>query len=521
MRTHSWIPQGLKWNAGRLWLLLLLLCWTAPAQRLAGPEIPLYGFFEGAVEHSRSYEDPYRDVTLNVRYTKPDGTQLTFWGFYDGGRTWRFRAYADQPGAWKYEAAMSDGSLRYQGVFHVSKNTSLPGMITVHRPNPVWFGFTGGKPFLVRGLHVGDRFFAANWPDAERKRFLDWVQANGYNFLSIASHFLNRDEEGRGRGWDTPKLWPLNAAEYTKMERILNELAGRRIVVWGFAGFFGQKSNYPRAPADQELYIRYTLARLAPMWHVLWNVAGPEPNLGEGLRWMSDEEVTRLGRLIASLDPWKHPISVHNRTGDDPFRDSDWTTYGVLQGPKTPDLATLSRGLLESHHPAKPLLAQETLWSRNTYHLRSLKRDYTDKEIRQNAWVIQMSAAGLVFADNDGNSSTGFTGTLNPADAHPTRHAILRRIWDFMESIPFSELRPAQEFVSTGYALAGDTALLAYLPEGGSIRLRGAWESKAPRAAQSLWVNARDPSEKRPARPDASGAFTAPDQEDWLLWLKQ
>lgn len=85
-----------------------------------------------------------------------------------------------------------------------------------------------------------------------------------------------------------------------------------------------------------------------------------------------------------------------------------------------------------------------------------------------------MSAAGLVFADNDGNSSTGFTGTLNPADAHPTRHAILRRIWDFMESIPFAGMRPAQDSVSRGYALASAAALLAYLPEGGSIQLRGA-----------------------------------------------
>jgi len=202
------------------------------------------------------------------------------------------------------------------------------------------------------------------------------------------------------------------------------------------------------------------------MRRLLWNVAGPEPNLGEGLRWMSDEDLARLGRRIASLDPWKHPESVHNRTGDDPFRDSDWTTYGVLQGPKTPDLPTLSRGLLESRHPAKPLLAQETLWSRNTCHLRSLKRDYTDKEIRQNAWVIQMSAAGLVFADNDGNSSTGFTGTLNPADAHPARHAILRRIWDFMETVPFAQMRPAQETVTAGYALASGTALLADLPPG-------------------------------------------------------
>ncbi len=94
-------------------------------------------------------------------------------------------------------------------------------------------------------------------------------------------------------------------------------------MVWGFAGFFGQKSNSPRDPHDQELYIRYTLARLASMWHLLWNVAGPEPNLDGDLRWMSDEEVTRLGRLIASLDPRKHPIIIHNRTGDDPFPDSD------------------------------------------------------------------------------------------------------------------------------------------------------------------------------------------------------
>lgn len=305
------------------------------------------------------------------------------------------------------------------------------------------------------------------------------------------------------------------------MERILGDLAERRIVVWGFAGFFGQKSNYPRDPRDQDLYIRYTLARLAPMWHLIWNVAGPEPNLGEGLRWMSDEEVTRLGRLIASLDPWKHPVSVHNRTGDDPFRDSDWTTYGVLQGPKTADPATLSRGLLESRHPSKPLLAQETLWSRNTYHLRSLKRDYTDTEICRNAWVIQMSAAGLVFADNDGNSSTGFTGTLDPAHAHPTRHGILRKIWDFMESVPFGEMRPAQESVSAGYALASRTLLLVYLPGGGSVRLRGDWSTGAAQVREALWVNARDPHLRQPARVDPNGDFASPDAGDWVLLLRR
>ena len=315
---------------------------------------------------------------------------------------------------WSYEASFSDGQPAASGSFECLRGDHAAG-IDIYRQNPVWFGDRAGRPLLVRGLHIGDRFFAANWPDDQRREFLDWAQANKYNLLSIASHFLNRDAPGRGQGWQTPKLWPLDAAEYRRMESILDDLARRRIAVFPFAGFFGQKSNYPRDPAEQERYVRYTLARLAPYGNMLWNVAGPEPNLRES--WMAAEDVERLGRLIKRLDPLAHPISVHNRTGDDPYRDSDWTTYGVLQGPKSLDRAVLSRGLLESHHPAKPLLAQETLWSGNVNHIRRFGgKDYSDDDLRKNAFVIHMSAAALVFADNDGDSSTGFSGTLALAD---------------------------------------------------------------------------------------------------------
>lgn len=493
---------------------------TLAAFSAGAQTVGLYERFEGVIESPKSYADPFRDVTLEVEYTKPDGVTFRFWGFHDGGGTWRFRTLADQAGEWKYTARFSDGSAQTSGSFRVTQSAKVPGIIGIHRSNPVWFGYSNGKPALIRGFHIGDRYFAANWPESQRRQFLDWIQQNGYNFLSIASHFLNRDEAGRGRGWDTPRLWPLNAAEYTKMEALLDQLAERRILVWGFAGFFGKSSNYPRDPADQELYIRYTLARLAPYWNVLWNVAGPEPNLRGDERWMSDEEVSRLGRRIGALDPWKHPLSVHNRTGDDPFRDSDWTTYGVLQGPKTADPAKLSRGLLESHHPAKPLLAQETLWSRNTFHTRSLGRDYTDDEIRQNAWVIQMSAASLVFADNDGNSSTGFTGTLNPSDAHPTRHGILRRIWDFLETLPYGEMRPAQQLVDQGFCLAGAGKLLVYLPNGGAVTLQGEWSSEGS-SRERTWVSGSDPTRRVPASPTGASTFQAPTAEDWLLLLSR
>ena len=80
----------------------------------------------------------------------------------------------------------------------------------------------------------------------------------------------------------------------------------------------------------------------------------------------------------------------YNPTGDDPFKDMDWTSYGILQDPKTTDREKLSRGLLRNHHPAKPLYAQETLWPGNKYH-----PQYTADDIRKNAYVMMMSAAAI------------------------------------------------------------------------------------------------------------------------------
>ena len=116
--------------------------------------------------------------------------------------------------------------------------------------NPLWFGYKGGNHVLLRSFHVGDRFFAINWDDPAnpndgnlRALFLDWAQAQGYNMLSVASHYLNRNDSGRGEGWNTPDLWPLNAAEWRKMEVILDNLSGRRILVYPSAGWFGKSSD--------------------------------------------------------------------------------------------------------------------------------------------------------------------------------------------------------------------------------------------------------------------------------------
>lgn len=481
--------------------------------------VMMWDRFEAAIENPHTYADPYRDVRLLTQFERPDGSRVEFWGFYDGGTTWRFRFMPDQAGRWAYRAAFSDGSASLTGTFSCVPS-AIPGALQVNPLNPHWFQHRQGDPFFMRAFHVGDCFFSTNLSPASRKAFLDWACQQGYNTLSIASHYLNRSEPGRGAGYDTPRLYPLDYREFQRAEAILNDLAERRLVVFPFAGFFGRASGYPTDPAEQEQYIRYVLARFGAYWNLLFNVAGPEPLLPKN-PFMEKEEINRLGRLIRSLDVFAHPISVHNRTGDDEFIAEDWLTFTTLQGPKTTDLAALSAGLRANLHPQRPLFAQETLWSGNKYH-----PDYSDEQLRKNAFVLHFSGAFFCFIDNGGpdpamlgDSSSGFSGSLNLADRRQWRHDIVAGVWNLLQSFPVERMHPCPQAVENGYCLAEENQrYLVYLPHPGSLRLNlpdGRYTAR--------WISAADGLARLDAGETAGKASLAAPQgaDDWLLYLER
>ena len=479
----------------------------------ANATVEQWGRFETSVENATSFRDPYKDVTLNVTYESPDGRSVNFWGFYDGRRTWKMRFMPDRIGTWKYHAAFSDGSDGVSGTFECVPS-DIPGMIGADEANPMWFGYKGGRHVLIRSFHVGDRFFARNWPDENRKTFLDWVQGQGYNMLSVASHYLNRDAKDRGRGWQTPDLWPLNAAEYQKMEAIMDDLARRRIMIYPFAGFFGQSSDFPTDHEEQTRYVKYVLARLGPYWNVLFNVAGPEPVLKPSAfqNAMKAADIIRLGRQIRELDVFGHLISVHNPSGDDPFKDEDWLSFVTLQGWKDTDLSQISRGMLKNHHEAKPLYAQEVLWPGNMYH-----KIRSEADIRKKSFVLLMSAAAINYADMDGNSSTGFSGSMELSDRKQAGHDVVRKVWDFFETIPFCQMRPDQQNVDRGFCLSREGQYyLVYLPDGGSVNV-----SLKTGRYNVTWINAQNTSDRRSAGTAEGGKnLSVPNEgDDWLLFL--
>jgi hypothetical protein len=298
------------------------------------------------------------------------------------------------------------------------------------------------------------------------------------------------------------------------MEAILDDLAARKIIVYPFAGFFGQSSDFPVHHREQTEYIKYTLARLGPYWNILFNVAGPEPILKpDGFQnAMTAVDINRLGREIRELDIFDHLISVHNPSGDDPFRNEDWLSFVTLQGWKGTNFSGINKALLKNHHHAKPLYAQEVFWPGNKFH--DVERD---DDIRKKAFVIIMSGAAINYADMDGNSSSGFSGSMEMPDRNQARHDIVRKVWDFFETIPFYSMSPNQSIVDSGFCLVEKgKRFLVYLIHGGSVNVTlntGSYDV--------IWINAQNTSDRRHVGITNNGSkFSAPeDGDDWLLFL--
>jgi regulation of enolase protein 1 (concanavalin A-like superfamily) len=488
---------------------LFLLFATSVGTRAQTPQ---WDRWETTVPNTHAYSDPYRDVTLNVTFTKPSGATVTFWGFYDGGTTWKLRYMPDQTGTWSYTATFNDGQPGKSGTFVCSASNN-PGMLKAYAGNPRWFGFSNGDPVLIRSLHVPGLFkFVIDDPDNaadgnERGPFLDWAATQGYNLFSTM-FFSTRNPANSGVSTDSsgPKLWPLDAASFRKCETILNDLSDRRMMVYCFTGFFGNSSPQPTAAADRTLYIRYCLARFGPYWNVLHSVGGPEVR-----DVLSDSTINSLGNEISAADPFGHPLGAHQRDGDDVFRTQPWCGYVTLQHEIT-NLSTLNSYFLNNYVSGKPVYAQETLWMGNV-----LQPAWTLTDLRKHMWVHMMSAVSYNAGDQNGKNDSGFGASMVLGERIQARHDIPKKIWDFMESIPFHRMSPRQDLRSNGFMLAEVGAqYLCYLPTGGSTNI-----TVGSGTYNVTWVNAQNPmGDQRAAGTTTTGTgLAAPDGNDWLVYL--
>ena len=115
--------------------------------------------WEQAFSSSVAYSNHYRDVTVVVTYTSPEGSTLQTLGFWDGGSTFKIRCAFPSPGLWSWQTTCSDSA--NAGLHQQSGSvtvTPYSGDVALYRhgalkvsANRRYLTFHDGTPFLWMG----------------------------------------------------------------------------------------------------------------------------------------------------------------------------------------------------------------------------------------------------------------------------------------------------------------------------------------------------------------------------------
>lgn len=167
--------------------------------------VPLYRVFETAITNTKTAAaNKFDGVWLNATFVlaSPAGgndgagrsqqqqqQQHTFWGFYDGGSTWRLRFMPGKVGLWAFTWRFSDGTMAGKGQFRCVAEGASPGVLQPYQKNPHWFAYNGDTPVFLKSYYNkagGSQRQDAAWFE---DKLYSKLAAKGYNH-HMASGFL-------------------------------------------------------------------------------------------------------------------------------------------------------------------------------------------------------------------------------------------------------------------------------------------------------------------------------------------
>jgi len=199
----------------------------------------------------------------------------------------------------------------------------------------------------------------------------------------------------------------------------------------------------------------------------------------------SEVEVENHADFIHKHNPWKRLVSVHGQSGDFSFPSASWADYMDIQGGK--DHSTVhSIGLFNRNLAGKPLIMEE------------FSSGEEDTQNRQKTWAA--------FTAGAAGSGTG---------------AFLRQLVEFVTTVPFERMEPADDLVVSGnaYGLAEPgRAYVFYLYNGGAVSID---LSTASGTLNVHWFNPRLGGLRYAGNINGGSvrSFYAPDNNDWVLYI--
>lgn len=292
--------------------------------------------------------NPFTDYTVTATFVGKSES-VTVDGFYDGDGVYKARFMPSFDGEYRYTMSGSFGDT-IEGSF-----TVVPPSAGNHGPvrvaNQYHFVYEDTTPYYS----VGTTCYAwAHQPEETHRKTLAELDKGYFNkmrFCVFPKHYIHNfrnpetfpyvgtpvDNSGlneetfsmfvtdfSGNDWDFTRF---NPEHFRRIERCIVELMERGIEAdiivmhpydrWGFSAM---------SPEQDDLYLKYVIARFAAYRNVWWSLA----NEYDLLRAKKLSDWERYARIICEKDPYNHLRGIHNCMA---FYDHSrpWITHCSLQ----------------------------------------------------------------------------------------------------------------------------------------------------------------------------------------------
>ena len=352
------------------WVCTLIIVESAGA--VAGPNPHTWQRWEHALTSTRSYDNPYADVTLRVTYTGPAGRTLRTYGFWDGGDTFRIRCAFPAPGTWRWETECSDaanaGLHQQRGTVEVSAYQG-DGLLYRHgflkvSDNRRYLVYGDGTPFLW----MGDTAWAVpqRASDEEWEAYLADRAAKHFTLIQVApaSQWAGPTDRQGEKPFTDKACSQWNPAYWQSFERKIQRANEAGLVVL-LVGLMEPVHRYPEADKAC-LFARNIVARLFGNFVIF------SPSFDSEFMPLANE-VGRAAREATAVHlitqhpgtPWNQPTpTFSDKYYDEPYLDIaavqtghngghlDWCAHHAIEW-----ILHLYR-----HEPHKPVINLEAMY---------------------------------------------------------------------------------------------------------------------------------------------------------------
>lgn len=453
--------------------------------------------WEHTLTSTESYQNPYRDVTLQVEYSGPDGAGFKGYGFWDGGDAFKIRCMFSKAGTWTWKTICSNqddtGLHQQSGRIEV---TPYQGDNPLYRrgylkvsENRRYLEYGDGTPFLW----IGDTAWAAPM-HASMEEWREYVRDRAAKHFSVVQIFcstttwtgspVNHNGHPPFNGENLEQWNPAYWRDYEEMVQFAN---GQGLTVT-IVGLMEPDKRYPEI-ADAAVFARNLAARL------MGNFVIFSPSFDS--RFM--ELGRRIGETVRDAAPF-HLITQHTGTDlkaaqsyyDDAYLDFCGLQSGAGWGsnPISPETAARTAVTwtldLYRRDPCKPVVDLEARYDSgfNQSQLPRMPRSCGYWTLLSGAKGYTYGCAGVWFwgkpiEGNDPQADASWS--LQEGIAQPS--SIQMKIMaDFFNGIDWWTLEPAHDLIVNQsdvwtkhivLACSADGSLaVAYLPDNDKIVIK-------------------------------------------------